>query len=178
MFWHRQKKKTVWDKVSEAKDKLGVAAAIVASMVYFFGFVQLDLTQFKQTDLTVANQQGQLYIQWELAYLPETPAILVYYIDGVQVTSQHYPQGLLVERGNDTKWIESYIIPPLIYNNPGTHDFVAKWTFTGIATAFIPETVTFSTEITVGVQNEEYDRDGSSYSVPNGFTLIRRHLGV
>ena len=159
-------------KIKEFQTYLIVGVSILSSLIFFFGFIKLDTTEFKKTDIAVVNAQGLLFIEWELADLPDTHTTVIYYLDGVQFANEVYPEGLRDVRGVSNRYISSYLLPPYVYSTPGRHDFKAVVSFNGWSTLFAHETVTFSTTIEVeDVQDENQsnyigESDGSRrYSV-------------
>ena len=157
----KKKKKVVepkfdwFGKIKEFQTYLIVAVSIVSSLIFFYGFVKLDTTEFKRTDITVVNAQGLLFIEWDLADLPDTHTTVIYYLDGVQFANEVYPDGLREVRGVNSRYISSHVLPPYVYSIPGRHDFKAVVSFHGWSTLFAHETVTFSTTIEVeDVQDE------------------------
>ena len=153
------------ETLNKFKGVLVTLVAIMSALTYFYGFLKLDTEPFKDTDIAVVQTNGLLFIQWELADIPETPTQIIYYIDGVQFANEEYPEGLKAARGISNKWISSYVLPPYAYVTPGEHDFKAVVSFNGWSTLFTPKTVTFSTVFDV---EDRINENQSNYNVsPN-----------
>ncbi len=137
-------------------------SAILATLVYFFGFIKLDTEPFKSTEIAVVSTAGFLFIEWDLADTPDVPTQIIYYVDGIQFANESYPEGLGAAIGLNTTYVSSYVLPPVAQINPGEHDFAAIVSFNGWSTLFSPENVKFKTRFTPEGKSNE-NSNNSSY---------------
>ena len=161
-MWFRKKtpKPTFMQRLMNFKGALGSATAIVASLVYFYGFIAPNFEHFKTSTVKAvvygtANQTRSLFVQIASDRIPNVPVTISFTLDGVDIAHRHYSlgvpsiKGIHYEEGKAT-WIEPI---PLLFtiNDPS---LTVRFSFQGIKTLLTPYVITFKTDLQDGNPKE------------------------
>ena len=153
-------KPTLMQRAMMVKGWLTSAMAIVASLVYFYGFVQPNLDDFKNSQVEAITIGGAVYVSIKSNKVPDVPVTVSFTVDGVDIAHRHYSLGIPSIKGHhfaegQGEWIEPI---PLLFRiqNPS---LTVRFSFQGIKTLMVPEVVTFTTNIVDGNEAPETNKE-------------------
>ena len=157
MFWKKPTPKpTLFQQVMKVKGWLSSSVAIMAALVYWYGFIAPDFTEFKKTEVTgvVVGQLGQarsLFVSIDSYNIPEVPVTVSFIVDDTVVAHRHYSEGIPAVKGQRfAEGKASFVEPvPLLFSITSPK-LTVRFSFSGLTTLMRSEVHTFTTELLDG----------------------------
>ena len=149
-------KPTLLQKVMKIKNWLASSVAIMAALVYWYGFIAPDFTGFQQTEVTgiVVGDVGQarsLFVSIKSNKIPEIPVTISFIVDDTVVAHRHYSEGIPAVKGRRfAEGVSEFVEPvPLLFTITSPK-LTVRFSFSGVTTLMRSEVHTFTTNLLDG----------------------------